>query len=108
LPLRDALALTAEQKKQLDMVQKETDNRLAQALSEEQKKQLKEAPTPGPGGRGGMASEPGQIMSMSVQSRLKLTPEQRKLLQELQKEADGKLDKLLVDEQKRQLKEMRA
>jgi hypothetical protein len=38
---------------------------------------------------------------------LKLTAEQKKQLQELQKEVDGKLGKILTDEQKKQLKDPR-
>jgi Spy/CpxP family protein refolding chaperone len=45
------LNLTAEQKKQLEELQKEVDGRLAKILTEEQRKQLQEM-RPGPGGRG--------------------------------------------------------
>ena len=51
---------------------------------------------------------PGQIMSVSTQVILKPTPEQRKQLADLQKEVDAGLDKLLTDDQKKQLKQMRA
>jgi outer membrane protein assembly factor BamB len=59
----------------------------------------------GPGGFGGPA-QPGQILAPPLQERLKLTDEQKKQLQELQKEVDGKLAKILTDEQQKQLKEM--
>jgi outer membrane protein assembly factor BamB len=39
---------------------------------------------------------------------LQLSDEQKKQLEELQKEADGKLDKILNSDQKKQLKDMRA
>jgi hypothetical protein len=58
----------------------------------------------GPGGFGGPA-QPGQILSPSLQDALKLTPEQKKQVQELQQDVDGEIDKILTDEQKKQLKE---
>jgi hypothetical protein len=48
----------------------------------------------------------GQILSGSLQERLKLTAEQKKQLEAIQKEVDAKLDKLLTEEQKKELKEM--
>jgi hypothetical protein len=51
--LRDRLELTAEQKKQLDALQKEVDAKLDKILTAAQKKQLKEMREGfGPGGRG--------------------------------------------------------
>ena len=44
--------LTAEQKKQVDALQKEVDAKLAKMLTDEQKKQLKEMRSRGPGGNG--------------------------------------------------------
>jgi Spy/CpxP family protein refolding chaperone len=62
----------------------------------------------GPGGRGpGGFAQPGQILAPFVQDQLKLTADQKKKLEELQKEVDGKLDKILTDDQKKQLKDMR-
>jgi len=63
----------------------------------------------GPGGPGGFGGppQPGQVLPPFLQETLKLTAEQRKQLDELQKEVDGKLGKILTDEQKKQLKEMR-
>ena len=51
---------------------------------------------------------PGQIMSVSTQVALQPTPEQRTQLSGLQKEVDAELDKVLTDDQKKQLKQMRA
>jgi hypothetical protein len=66
----------------------------------------------GPGGRGGPGGpggppQPGLILAPPLQDALKLTDEQKKQLDELQKEVDGKLAKILTDEQKKQLKEMK-
>jgi outer membrane protein assembly factor BamB len=64
---------------------------------------------PGAGGPGmfpGFAP-PGEIMPGFLQGMLHLTDEQRKKLEDLQKEADAKLAKLLNDEQKKQIKDMR-
>lgn len=62
----------------------------------------------GPGGPGGFGAppQPGQVMPPFLQERLKLTDEQKKQLEELQKEVDTKLAKILTDEQKKQLKDM--
>ena len=51
---------------------------------------------------------PGQIMSVATQVTLKPTAEQKTQLTGLQKEVDAKLDKRLKDNQKNQLKQMRA
>ena len=71
-------------------------------MNEEQKKKLKQA-TSGPGG----FTPPGQILATSTQIQLKPTPEQKKALGDLQKAADDKLEKLLTDDQKKQLKQMK-
>jgi hypothetical protein len=60
----------------------------------------------GPGGFGG-PPQPGQIMPPRMQEMLKLTDDQKKAIAELQKEVDAKLAKILTDDQKKQLKEMR-
>ncbi len=62
----------------------------------------------GPGGRGpGGPPAPGQILPPFMQEQLNLTDDQKKQLAELQKEVEGKLDKILTADQKKQLKEMR-
>jgi outer membrane protein assembly factor BamB len=114
--LQERLNLSAEQKQQLDELQKDVDGRLAKILTDEQQKQLKEPlPGVGPGGRGrrgpggfGPSPEPGQILPPSLQDRLKLTDDQKKQEQDLQKDVDGRLAKILTDEQQKQLKEMLA
>jgi hypothetical protein len=59
----------------------------------------------GPGGFPGFA-QPGQVMAPGVQDTLKVTPEQKKQLEDLQKEVDEALGKILTDEQKKQIKDM--
>lgn len=65
----------------------------------------------GPGGPGGFARggmmQPGQILPPFLVEQLKLSEDQKKDLAKLQKETDEKLDKLLTDDQRKQLKEMR-
>jgi hypothetical protein len=52
--IQDALNLTAQQRKQIDDLQNEVDNKLATILTDEQKQQLREMRQGfGPGGRGG-------------------------------------------------------
>jgi hypothetical protein len=60
----------------------------------------------GPGGPNPFgAPQPGQILAGFLRDMLRLSPEQRKQTDELQKGVDGKLAKLLQEEQKKQLKE---
>ena len=62
----------------------------------------------GPGGPGRFGpSQPGQILSPFLQARLQLTDAQKKQLAALQKEVDSRLEKLLTNDQKKQLKEVR-
>ena len=65
---------------------------------------------PPPGGPGGpmMAPpRPGEVLPPMIQQRLRLTPEQRAQVAELQKEVDARLETILNAEQRTQLKEMR-
>jgi EF hand len=65
---------------------------------------------PGGGPPGGFMmgmGRPGEILSRMLQDRLKFTPQQRTELEDLQKEVDAKLDKILSAEQKTQLKQLR-
>jgi hypothetical protein len=61
----------------------------------------------GPGGPGMGRPQPGEILPRFLRDRLELSAQQEKQIQELQKEVDGKLAKILTDDQKQQLKEMR-
>ena len=58
-----------------------------------------------PGAAGGAV--PGQILPPQAQERLKLTDEQKKKLDALQKEIDTKLQNLLTEEQKKILEQMK-
>jgi outer membrane protein assembly factor BamB len=105
--LQGMLNLTPEQQTKLDTIQKGVDERLAQVLTDAQKKQLNAQPGGfGPGMFRNMP-QPGQILSAGMKERLKPTDEQKQQLDELQKQTDEKLAKLLTDEQNKQLKDMR-
>lgn len=107
--LQERVNLTPAQKEQLDELQKEVDGKLAKLLTDEQKTLFKEPPQGGRGGPGGFGRppQPGQIIPSTVQETLKLTGEQKQQLDDLQKDVDSRLAKLLTDEQNKQLKEMR-
>jgi hypothetical protein len=60
----------------------------------------------GPGGFGG-PPRPGQILPPFLEQELNLTDAQKQQIAVLQKEVDDKLAKVLTDQQKQQLKEMR-
>jgi hypothetical protein len=93
--------LTTEQKKQLESAESDIAEKLGKVLTEEQKKQFQEKP------RGFEDLPPaGQLMSTSVERRLQVTAEQKLQLAAVQKEIDGKLDRLLNDAQKKHLKNM--
>jgi hypothetical protein len=67
-------------------------------------------PPGGPGGPGGpmMAPpRPGEILPSFLQRALDLTPEQKAQLDELQKDVDSRLAKILTDDQKKTLDQMR-
>ncbi len=62
----------------------------------------------GPGGgpaRFGSPPQPGQILAPFLEQMLNLTAEQKKQLDDFQKVVDGRLDKILSDEQKKQARE---
>jgi outer membrane protein assembly factor BamB len=118
--LQQQLELKDEQKKQVAALQKEVDGKLTKVLTDKQQKLLKEPPRGGgfgQGGRGGRGGrgfggfggfpQPGQILPAFLQQQLELTAEQKKQVEALQKDVDGKLAKILTDRQNKQLKEMR-
>ena len=99
--LQDMLSMTPDQKKEIEALQKQVDEMLDKTLDDDQKKRLKES-SMGPAG----FAPPGKIISTSVQIQLKLKPEQKKTLTDLQKSADDTVAKVLTDDQKKQLKQM--
>src|SRR4051812_6595813 len=60
----------------------------------------------GPGGFG--PPSPTQVIPRPLMEDLELTAEQRKQLEALQKEADSRLDKILTEAQRKQLRDMRG
>jgi hypothetical protein len=100
--LQDFLNLTDDQRKQAEALQKDIDGRLAKLLTEEQQKQLKDAR----GGFGGL-TPPGQITTPFQQARLKLSDDQKKDMEALQKDADAGIAKVLDEEQQKRFKEMK-
>jgi poly(3-hydroxybutyrate) depolymerase len=58
----------------------------------------------GKGAPGGIVTPPGTVLSARVQDNLKLTAEQKKQIEELQKETDAGVQKILSEEQNKQLK----
>jgi outer membrane protein assembly factor BamB len=60
-----------------------------------------------PGGGPGRVPQP-EFMPPFIQEMLRLTADQKQQLEKLKKEADARLDKILTEEQRKQLKQMRA
>jgi hypothetical protein len=70
----------------------------------------REVGRPGPGGPGGfgrMMPMPGVILPPFLQEQLKLSDEQKKEVEALQKDTNEKLDKILNEDQRKKLQEMR-
>jgi hypothetical protein len=65
-------------------------------------------PAGGPGGpRFMMMPRPGEVLPAPLQNMLGLTDDQKKQIAELQKDVDATVEKILTEEQRKQLKEMR-
>jgi poly(3-hydroxybutyrate) depolymerase len=62
---------------------------------------------PGNGFGGGFGTPPGTVLSPRVQENLKLTDDQKKRIEELQKEVDARVQKVLTEEQNKQLKDLK-
>jgi hypothetical protein len=105
--LQDTLALSGEQRKEIGALQKNVDEALSRILTDPQKRTLRERSNFGPGGPTGMPA-PGQVMSVSTQVTLRPTSEQKTQLSDLQKTVDTTLEKVLTDDQKKQLTQARA
>src|SRR5262249_40774905 len=104
--LQYSLNLTAEQWTKLEAIQKEVVARLEAILDAFQKTQLLDRRAADPPGFAGMAT-PGVIMPLPTQILLKLSADQRTAVAALQKEVDGKIEILLDDAQKDQIKQTR-
>jgi hypothetical protein len=100
--LQPRLELTPEQRKGLITLDKDLAGRLDKILTGDQKKLAAE-----PGASGTPPDEPGQVVPARVRARLKLTDEQQEQVAALQKEAEGRLDKVLDEKQRSQFKGMR-
>jgi poly(3-hydroxybutyrate) depolymerase len=61
----------------------------------------------GTGRPGGFGTPPGTVLSSRVQDDLKLTDEQKKKIEEIQKEVDAQIQKVLTEEQNKQLKDLK-
>jgi hypothetical protein len=62
----------------------------------------------GPGFPGFVRPQPGLILPPVLQQRLNLTDEQKKEVEDLQKDVDSRLAKILTEEQRSQLKALQA
>jgi Spy/CpxP family protein refolding chaperone len=102
---QDRLKFTEEQKKDLTSLQKIVEEQFNKVLTPAQSKQLKGVfafDGPSPVGSDRIA----RIIPADQQDKLKLSGEQKKRLDEIQKELDTRLATLLTEEQKRQLQSM--
>jgi Spy/CpxP family protein refolding chaperone len=113
-----------ETTKKRENLQKEATENVQKVLTDDQKSLVKDLTGEpfelrfafgGPGGAGGgfggfggfgAPSIPGNIFSTAIQNTLKLTDDQKKELEQIQKEVDEKLAKMLTEDQKKQLKDI--
>jgi Spy/CpxP family protein refolding chaperone len=109
---REPLKLTQDQQRQLAELEKDTKAKLTKILSAAQLKQFndvlrqgppKEAPPKGP--PPGMA-EPGLVVPPFVRDKLRLQEKQAQHVEELEKAARDKLDKILTEAQKKQFHDL--
>jgi hypothetical protein len=101
--LHNNLELTPQQRKELTALDKEIAAQLDKILTDDQKKR----PVADRPGGPPPPDQPGHIIPANVRARLKLTDAQQEQVAALQKEAEGKLDKILDEEQKVRFKGMR-
>ncbi len=112
-PEQDRLIFTDDQRKDMLALQKAVDGRFNGLLTESQRKQITSVfapPDSRPGGPGfgpGDVPQPGKLFSAAQQDALKLSPEQKKRLESMQKEIDARLETLLTEDQQKQLQAMR-
>lgn len=101
--IRDQLSMKEDQRKKLDEVDKELIAKLEKALTPEQKKTLAE-PIDFDFSKFPM---PGHFLSDFKREKLKLSEDQTKEMAALQTELDSKLEKILTDDQKHQIEDMK-
>jgi hypothetical protein len=98
---RDTMGMKEDQRKKLDEVDDELISKLEKALSAEQQKTLAEpidfdfSKLP----------PPGEFLSKFKKDQLKLTEDQLRQMQDLQKEVDAKLEKILSEDQRRDIED---
>jgi hypothetical protein len=102
-PFRRALKLSPDQEKALSTIQAEVDAALAKTLDDDQKKSVTQR---GSGRIGGTAA-PGQVMSGSRQTILRLTDVQMKEVADIQKRVDQGLARILTDEQSKRFQSLK-
>jgi len=102
-----ALQLTTDQRKEIDQFESDVNGKLEKSLSDEQRARLKDLQKNAGAGGPPDSSDAERVLAKSIRDKLKLTTEQDKLIDEIQKQSKSKLDGLLNDEQKKQLKGMR-
>jgi hypothetical protein len=104
--LRATIKLSDKQNKQLDALATVVESKAVALLTDAQKQKLK-APPAGSGfgaSRGSPRPSIVQVLPPPIRQRLRLTQEQRKRLDALQKETEGQLEKVLAADQRKQLK----
>jgi Spy/CpxP family protein refolding chaperone len=105
--VHDQLKMSSEQKGEMEKLQTEATSKIEKILTSDQREQLAEALDDfGPDAMGPPA-QPGQLLTSAVQEWLKLTPTQTKQVDSLQAEVDQTLRRVLTEEQRKQLKDMR-
>jgi Spy/CpxP family protein refolding chaperone len=103
---RETLKLTDDQNKKIDALRAEFETTVTRILSDEQKKQLKESK----GVASGIGGPPQaiRILPSAIEKMLKITSEQKKTAEDMQREVDQRVAAILTADQAKQLKEIRA
>jgi len=104
----EMLAISADQWRQLDEIQRDVDAHLDKLLTADQKKLAGSWPSEQGGNGFDGGSQPGLVMTVPEQNRLKLTDDQRKDALTLQKAVADRFDRVLTAVQKKQIKSVFA
>jgi hypothetical protein len=100
---RDSLGMKDDQRKQLDLIDKELNAKLQKVLSAEQIKVVAEPFDPAAFSRAPL----GEYLVAFKKIDLKLSDSQKQALHELQKEFDPRIAKLLTDDQKHEIEDFK-